>query len=79
MVLFGFLFHHMGHVMNASLSDIDWQIIKARKACGGLTRDEMLLGSTHYALHQHQQVRIQCQEAVKLLHGLEVLESRGYI
>lgn len=63
-----------------TLSEVDWKIIKARKACGGLSRDEMLLGKVPTTPTSSSVIAgIQCQEAVKLLHGLEILESKAYI
>lgn len=69
-----------GACYECTMSDIDRQIIKTRKACNHLTRDEMLLGKVPTTPTSASVIAgIQCQEAVKLLHGLEVLESRGYI
>jgi len=69
-----------GACYECTMSDVDWKIIEARKACRGLTRDEMLLGKVPTTPTSASVIAgIQCQEAVKLLHGLEVLESKGYI
>lgn len=69
-----------GACYECTMSEVDWKIIKARKACGGLTRDEMLLGKVPTTPTSASVIAgMQCQEAVKLLHGLEVLESKGYM
>lgn len=69
-----------GACYECTLSDVDWKIIKSRRACGGLSRDEMLLGKVPTTPTSASVIAgIQCQEAVKLLHGMEVLESRGYM
>ncbi len=69
-----------GACYECTMGETDWKIIKARKACGGLTRDEMLLGKVPTTPTSASVIAgIQCQEAIKLLHGLEVLESRGYV
>ena len=63
-----------------TLSEVDWKIIKARKACGGLSRDEMLLGKVPTDPTSSSCIAgIQCQEAVKLLHGSEILDSKAFI
>ena len=69
-----------GACYECTLSEVDWKIIKARKACSGLTRDEMLTGKVPTTPTSASLIAgIQCQEAVKLLHGLDVLESKGFI
>ncbi len=69
-----------GACYECTMGKIDWEILKARRACNLLTRDEMLLGKVPTTPTSASVIAgIQCQEAVKLLHGLEVLESKGYI
>jgi adenylyltransferase/sulfurtransferase len=58
----------------------DWEIIKERRACNFLSRDDLLLGRAPTTPTTASVIAaLQCQEAVKLLHGLEVLESQGFI
>ena len=69
-----------GVCYECTMSEMDWQIIGARQACGGLARDEMLTGKTPTTPTSSSVIAgIQCQEAVKLLHGLEVLQSRAFV
>ncbi len=69
-----------GACYECTLGEADWQILRARKACNLLSRDEMLAGKIPTTPTSASIIAgIQCQEAVKLLHGLEVLESKGYI
>lgn len=69
-----------GACYECTMGEMDWKIIKARKACGGLTREEMLLGKVPTTPTSASVIAgIECQEAIKLLHGLEVLESKGFI
>jgi len=69
-----------GACYECTMSKTDWEILKARKTCNLLTRDEMLMGKVPTTPTSASIIAgIQCQEAVKLLHGLEVLESKGYI
>jgi adenylyltransferase/sulfurtransferase len=69
-----------GTCYECTLGKADWEILKARRGCNLLTRDEMLLGKVPTTPTSASIIAgIQCQEAVKLLHGLGVLESKGYI
>lgn len=69
-----------GACYECTMNEVDWKIINVQKACGGLTRDEMLSGKVPTTPTSASVIAgIQCQEAVKLLHGFEVLESKGYI
>jgi molybdopterin/thiamine biosynthesis adenylyltransferase len=67
-----------GVCYECTMSDTDWKIIKNRITCRGLTVDEMLEGKTPTTPTSASIIAaIQCQESVKLLHGIEVLKSRG--
>lgn len=69
-----------GVCYECTMSETDWRIIKARQGCAGLTRDEMLTGKTPTTPTSASVIAgIQCQEAVKLLHGLETLKDKAYM
>jgi adenylyltransferase/sulfurtransferase len=69
-----------GACYECTMGQKDWQILKARRACNLLSREDMLMGKVPTTPTSASVIAgIQCQEAVKLLHGLEVLESKGYI
>jgi molybdopterin/thiamine biosynthesis adenylyltransferase len=68
-----------GACYECTMSEVDWKIIKDRRACTGLTREELLMGKIPTTPTSGSIIAaIQCQEAVKLIHGLEVLKSKGY-
>jgi molybdopterin/thiamine biosynthesis adenylyltransferase len=69
-----------GACYECTMGEKDWQILKQRKACNLLSREDMIMGKIPTTPTSASVIAgIQCQEAVKLLHGLEVLESKGYI
>lgn len=62
--------------MNAN----DWKMLEARRSCALLSRGEMQQGKVPTTPTTSSVVAgIQCQEAVKLLHGLEVLSGKGFV
>jgi adenylyltransferase/sulfurtransferase len=68
-----------GACYECTLGDVDRQILKARQACRALSRGDMLEGKVPTTPTSASVIAgIQCQEAVKLLHGLEVLKSRCF-
>ncbi|MBN1350053.1 ThiF family adenylyltransferase [candidate division KSB1 bacterium] len=63
-----------------TLGEVDWEILKRRRACNLLTREEMELGKTPTTPTISSIIAgIQVQEALKLLHGLPVLAGKGFI
>jgi len=69
-----------GACYECTMSKVDMDIIRLRKACSLLTRDEMLDGKVPTTPTSASIIAgIQCQEAVKLIHGLPVLKSKGFI
>jgi molybdopterin/thiamine biosynthesis adenylyltransferase len=63
-----------------TLGETDWAILERRMSCNLLTREEMLGGKTPTTPTTSSVIAgIEVQEAVKLLHGLPVLASRGYV
>jgi len=69
-----------GACYECTMSKVDWEMLNARRACSLLTRDDMLFGKTPTTPTSASIIAgIQCQEAVKFLHGLEVLAGKGYV
>lgn len=69
-----------GPCYECTMGEIDWKVLNARKACTLLSRDEMLSGKTPTTPTMASIIAgIQCQEALKLLHGLETIAGKGYI
>jgi molybdopterin/thiamine biosynthesis adenylyltransferase/uncharacterized ubiquitin-like protein YukD len=63
-----------------TMGAVDWQIVRARKGCNSLTREDLLMGKVPTTPTSASVIAaIQCQEAVKLLHGLDVLAGRGFV
>jgi adenylyltransferase/sulfurtransferase len=58
----------------------DWKMLEARRSCALLSRDEMELGKVPTTPTTASIIAgIQVQEAVKLLHGLEVISGQGFV
>ena len=69
-----------GPCYECTLSQVDWDILKARRSCNFLTREDMLQGRIPTTPTSASIIAgIQCQEAVKLLHGLPTLEGRAFL
>jgi transposase-like protein len=62
------------------MNEVDWKMLEARRSCALLTRQEMEQGKVPTTPTTASVIAgIQCQEAVKLLHGLDVLSGRGFV
>lgn len=69
-----------GPCYECTMSNIDWQILNRRRSCNLLSRDEMETGRTPTTPTISSVIAgVQCQEAVKLLHGLPTLAGRGWV
>lgn len=70
----------VGPCYECTMSDVDWKMLAARRNCALLTRDDMLQGKVPTTPTTASVVAgIQCQEAVKLLHGLPTLSGQGFV
>lgn len=68
-----------GPCYECTMSDIDWQMLEARRSCALLSRNEMEQGKVPTTPTTASIIAgIQVQEAVKRLHGLESLSGQGY-
>ena len=62
------------------MNETDWKMLQARRSCALLTRDQMEEGKVPTVSTTSSVIAgIQCQEAVKLLHGLDVIDGRGFV
>ncbi len=69
-----------GPCYECTMGENDWKMLEASRSCALLTRDEMEGGKVPTTPTTASVVAgIQCQEAVKLLHGLETLAGRGFV
>ncbi len=69
-----------GPCYECTMSAVDWKMLEARRSCALLSRSEMEQGKVPTTPTTASVIAgIQCQEAVKYLHGLDVLEGQGFI
>ncbi|MCC6240785.1 MAG: ThiF family adenylyltransferase [Phycisphaerales bacterium] len=63
-----------------TMSQTDWRLLQMRRSCNLLSRSEMQLGKTPTTPTISSIIAgIQCQEAVKLLHGLSTIAGKGIV
>lgn len=69
-----------GPCYECTMSAVDWKMLEARRSCALLSREEMVEGKVPTTPTTASVLAgIQCQEAVKLLHGLEVIAGQGFV
>jgi len=69
-----------GPCYECTLGQADWDILRARRSCNFLTREDSLLGRVPTTPTSAAVIAgLQCQEAVKLLHGLEPLSGKAFV
>src|SRR5437773_6676453 len=69
-----------GPCYECTMSDRDWKVLQARRSCNLLSRSEMEEGKTPTTPTISSIIAgVQCQEALKLLHGLETIGGRGWV
>ncbi|MEZ5939777.1 MAG: ThiF family adenylyltransferase [Planctomycetaceae bacterium] len=69
-----------GPCYECTMSEIDWKMLEARRSCALLTRDEMQEGKVPTTPTTSSVVAgVQAQEAVKYLHGLDVIKGQGFV
>ncbi|MDO4571047.1 MAG: ThiF family adenylyltransferase [Planctomycetia bacterium] len=67
-----------GACYECTMSDTDWELLNKRRSCNLLTRAEMQGGKTPTTPTISSIIAgIQCQEAVKILHGLDTFAGKG--
>jgi adenylyltransferase/sulfurtransferase len=69
-----------GACYECSLSKTDWDLMKERRGCAGMRREGLpVLQIPTTSVTASVIAAIQCQEAVKLLHGLAALAGQGLV
>jgi adenylyltransferase/sulfurtransferase len=69
-----------GPCYECTMSEVDWKMLEARRSCALLSRQEMEAGKVPTTPTTASVIAgIQCQEAVKRLHGLETLKGQGFV
>ena len=69
-----------GPCYECTMSQTDWKLLQMRRSCNLLTRPEMQAGKTPTTPTISSIIAgVQCQEAVKLLHGLPTIQGRGWV
>lgn len=69
-----------GPCYECTMSQTDWQLLQARRSCNLLTRSEMEQGKTPTTPTIASIIAaVQCQEAVKLIHGLPTIAGKGWV
>ena len=69
-----------GPCYECTMSRIDWELLQRRRSCNLLTLAEMEGGRTPTTPTISSVIAgVQCQEAVKLLHGLPTIAGKGWI
>ncbi|PHS04591.1 MAG: molybdopterin biosynthesis protein MoeB [Blastopirellula sp.] len=69
-----------GPCYECTMSERDWKILQDRRSCNLLTQSEMEGGRTPTTPTISSIIAgVQCQEAVKYLHGLETMKGRGWV
>ena len=69
-----------GPCYECTMSEIDWKLLNRRRSCNLLTRDEMQEGKVPTTPTISSIIAgVQCQEAVKLIHGMDSLAGKGFV
>ena len=69
-----------GPCYECTMSQRDWQLLQMRRSCNLLSREEMERGKTPTTPTISSIIAgVQCQEAVKLLHGMETIAGKGWV
>src|SRR5450432_509280 len=69
-----------GPCYECTMSQIDWQLLQARRSCNLLSRSEMEQGKTPTTPTIAAMIAgVQCQEAVKLIHGMPTIAGQGWM
>lgn len=69
-----------GPCYECTMGENDWKVLAARRSCALLSRDEMEAGKVPTTPTVASVIAgIQCQEALKLLHGQDVMAGQGFV
>ena len=74
------LFVPDGPCYECTMSETDWRLLQMRRSCNLLSRPEMIAEKTPTTPTISSIIAaVQCQEALKLLHGLDTIKGRGWV
>lgn len=69
-----------GPCYECTMSETDWQLLNRRRSCNLLSKDEMQEGKVPTTPTISSIIAgVQCQEAIKLLHGMETIAGKGFV
>jgi adenylyltransferase/sulfurtransferase len=69
-----------GPCYECTMSELDWKLLQRRRSCNLLSRAELEEGKTPTTPTISSIIAgVQCQEAVKLLHGLPTIAGKGWV
>lgn len=69
-----------GPCYECTMSETDWKLLQMRRSCNLLSRPEMEAGKTPTTPTISSIIAgVQCQEAVKILHGMGTMQGRGMV
>lgn len=69
-----------GPCYECTMNDMDWKLLQKRRSCNLLSKQEMETGKTPTTPTVSAIIAgVQCQEAVKLLHGMESMAGHGWV
>jgi len=69
-----------GPCYECTMSDTDWTLLNHRRSCNLLSRNEMQEGKVPTTPTISAVIAgVQCQEAIKLLHGMETIAGKGFM
>ncbi len=69
-----------GPCYECTMSNTDWKLLQMRRSCNLLSRPEMERGKTPTTPTVSSIIAgVQCQEAVKLLHGMESIAGKAWV
>ena len=78
--VFSPLAHPDGPCYECTMSAMDWKLLANRRSCNLLSHGEMQGGKTPTTPTISSIIAgVQCQEAVKALHGMETIAGRGWV
>jgi adenylyltransferase/sulfurtransferase len=74
------VFQPGGACYECTMGETDWKLLQARRSCNLLSRRQMEEGKVPTTPTIASLIAaVQCQEAIKLLHGMEAMAGKGWV
>jgi molybdopterin/thiamine biosynthesis adenylyltransferase len=75
------VFTPAGPCYECTMTEQDWKLLAMRRSCNLLSREQMEIGGRTPTTPTVSAIiaGVQCQEAVKLLHGMETIAGKGWV